>query len=70
MALPRGRRPTEQWLSPHKAAKIAGCHPNTVYSWIKRHEIPFERNPRNNYVKIRKSNLVRFMKEVYGLEIE
>jgi len=70
MALPRGRRRKDYLLNPQDAANIVGCHRNTVYNWIKRNEIRFTRDPRNKrYIRIRKSELKRFVMDNYGIRL-
>ena len=51
--MPRGK------VSPHKAARMLGRHPNTIYSWCRGAErgdlskfTSVERDPDNKYFKI------------------
>jgi excisionase family DNA binding protein len=69
MPLPRGRPKKVPLLSPSEAAKVVGCHPNSVRTWIRNNEIPYQRYP-NNRIKIKSDDLKKFVKDKYGLEIK
>jgi len=70
MRLRRLQSKKTEMLSPSDVAKFVGCHPNTVRGWIRNGEIEYHRNPRNRYITISKHHLVKFMRRVYGVDLE
>jgi excisionase family DNA binding protein len=66
--LPRGRPKKVAMLSINEAAKVVGCHPNTVRSWVRLNQIPYQRLPSRN-IKIKPDDLKDFVWRRYGIKI-
>jgi excisionase family DNA binding protein len=70
MPLKRGpRRSPHYWLTISDAAGIVGCHRNTVYNWLHRDGLPYERYGAGGYIRIKRTDLEDFVWREYGIRI-